>query len=316
MDGDSVRAPAPGHWHDAGHYCGDDEFLDLVLPFLRGGDDAGDTTLVALGEQHSALVRAALPAGATVEFLTGGDMYARPSAAIREYQRLLARHVARGATRIRLLGELDPVVFGATWDWWARYESAVNHAYAEFPLWSMCAYDTGRTPAAVLHDIARTHPRVARPGGRRELSDAYTEPGVYLTEPRPAAADPVQAAPPVVELTDPTPAQARHAVHRADPGLPAEEVAELVVAVSEAVTNALLHGRPPVRFRLWSGADRIVATVSDRGPGPADPFAGLLPAGSGPGGRGLWISHMCCNHVVLDRSPDGFTLRLTAGNPH
>ena len=58
------------------------------------------------------------------------------------------------------------------------------------------------------------------------------------------------------------------------PPLDPIDIDSLVLGVSEAVTNALIHGRRPVRFRLWLAPDRIVATVTDRGDGPADPFAG------------------------------------------
>nr|WP_230417051.1 ATP-binding protein [Micromonospora tarapacensis] len=98
--------------------------------------------------------------------------------------------------------------------------------------------------------------------------------------------------------------------------MPDDEFDDFVVAVSEVVTNGLRHGRPPVRFRLWAGTDRIVATVGDAGAGPDDPYAGLLPtAGGRPGGLGLWITHQSCNHVTHYRDADGFTLRLTAGRP-
>ena len=182
----------------------------------------------------------------------------------------------------------------------------------------MCAYDTRTTPESVLADVARTHPRTALPDGRHVPNPTYTDPLSFLTEPRPAPPDPLQRRPPRAELTDPTPAQARRAVYDADRGdLAADEVEDLVVAVSEVVTNALRHGRPPVRLRVWTGPDRIVVEVRDGGSGPKDPFAGLLPAtGDGAaGGLGLWIAHQSCSHMVMHRDDAGFTVRLTAGNP-
>jgi anti-sigma regulatory factor (Ser/Thr protein kinase) len=307
-----------GYFHEAVYYPGEDDLLAVVVPFLLGGVAAGEPTVVAFGQRNAAVVRDALPADSGVTFLTGGDVYARPAAAIRSYRKLLGSYAAGGAAQIRVVGEVPRPALGATWDWWARYESAINHAYDDFPLWSMCAYDTRITPAPVLHDVARTHPRAARPDGSHPLSERYTEPLAYLSEPRPVVPDPLESTRPVVELADPTPAQARAAVHRLDPGrVPANEVGELVVAVSEAVTNALRHGRPPVHVRLWTAADRIVAAVSDGGSGAKDPFAGLLPATeSRIGGRGLWITYQSCNHVTMTRTADGFTLRMTAGNPH
>ncbi|MEV0157675.1 anti-sigma factor RsbA family regulatory protein [Micromonospora sp. NPDC050686] len=306
-----------GYYHEAVCYGSEEELLAVTVPFLLDGVAAGEPTIVAFGERHAALVRSALPAGAEVDFLSGGDLYARPTAAIRSYRALLAAHLARGVGQIRIIGELAPSMLGVTWDWWARYESAINHAYDDFPLWSMCAYDTRVAPPEVLAEVARTHPRYATADRRHVPSEHYTEPAVYLAENRLPVPDPLQLTPPAVELTDPTAAEARRAVYAADGGrLPLDQVEDLVVAVSETVTNALRYGRPAVRLRVWSGDDRIVVSITDRGEGPSDPFAGLLPARhGGPGGLGLWITHQSCNHVAQYRDVDGFTIRLTAGDP-
>lgn len=306
-----------GYYHEAVCYESDEHLLAVAVPFLTGGVEAGEPTVVALGERQADLVRSALPAGLDVTYLSGRTIYARPAAAIRSYRKLLADFVAGGATQIRIIGELSPAALGVTWDWWARYESAINHAYDDFPLWSMCAYDTRDTPAPALADVLRTHPRTATPDGRHVPNETYTEPVLYLTEPRSPTIDPLQRTDPLTDLTDPTLADARQAVRGADRGqLPAEDVDDLIVAVSEAVANGLKHGRAPVHMRLWSGTDRIIVTVTDAGAGPKDPFVGLLPTGNGThGGLGLWITHQSCNHVALFRDADGFTIRLTAGNP-
>jgi anti-sigma regulatory factor (Ser/Thr protein kinase) len=304
--------------HEAAYYASDEEFLAVVAPFLLEGLACGEPAMVALGERNAALVLAALPSGTPVEFLPGAEMYERPAVAIRSYRQRMSRFVAYGADRVRVVGELAPSAFGATWDGWARYESAVNHAYGELPMWSMCAYDTRATPEPVLRDVARTHPQVALPDGRHVPVGDYTDPLVFLSEPRPVVPDPVQLTGPVADLEDPTPAEGRRAVRAAPRGtLPDDVIDDLVVAVSEAVTNAVLYGRPPTRMRVWSGRDRLIVTVSDAGEGPKDPFAGLLPAADGEtGGRGLWIAHQACSHVSGERTDDGFTLRLIAGNPH
>ncbi|GAA4958247.1 sensor histidine kinase [Actinoplanes utahensis] len=307
-----------GYYHEAVCFGSDEDLLAVALPFLTGGVDAGEPTVVALGSRHTELVRAALPPGLPVTYLTGASVYARPAGAIRAYRELLAGYHAGGAAQIRIIGAVPPEVLGVTWDWWARYESAVNHAYDEFPLWGMCAYDTRTTSAAVLADVRRTHPRTALPGGRHVPNRDYTDPIPYLGERRQPVPDPVQRTTPRADLLAPTAAEARRAVRDAGRGhLPYQEVEDLIVAVSEAVANAHRHGRGPIRVRLWCGADRIVVAVTDSGTGPKDPFAGLLPAGDGShGGLGLWIAHQSCNHVALYRDPAGFTIRLTAGNPH
>ncbi|MGI5245926.1 anti-sigma factor RsbA family regulatory protein [Dactylosporangium sp. CA-139066] len=306
-----------GYYHEAICYDTDEHLLAVVVPFLLGGVEAGEPTFVGFGERNAALVRAALPAGTPVTFLTGGEVYARPASAIRSYRSLLAEQVAAGAGQIRIVGELPREVLGATWDWWARYESAINHAYDEFPLWSMCAYDERVTPPNVLAEVARTHPRTARPHGRHELNPQYAPPEQFLLENRPPVPDPIMLDAPVAELLDPSPVQARDAVRAAKDGrVPELEVENLVLAVSEVVANARVYGRPVARMRLWTGADRMVVTVTDAGPGPKEPFAGLLPVVSlASAGLGLWIAHQVCAHVNMHRAPDGYTVRLTAGTP-
>lgn len=93
-----------------------------------------------------------------------------------------------------------------------------------------------------------------------------------------------------------------------------EDIDALTIGVSEVVTNAIVHGEPPVEVRAWEDHDRVVVTVDDAGPGPRDPFVGLVPPGDEvAGGRGLWITHQLCDDVEMTSSPDGFTIRLVAG---
>jgi anti-sigma regulatory factor (Ser/Thr protein kinase) len=307
-----------GYYHESVCYASDEDLLAVAVPFLAGGSDAGEPTVVSMGGRNAELIRSALPAGAEVTFLSGDSLYARPAAAIRSYRTLLAGYVADGATQIRIIGELSPEMFGVTWDSWARYESAINHAYDEFPLWSMCAYDTRATPEPVLADVLRTHPRTALPDGRHVPNATYVDPVTYLSDLRSPVPDPLESEEPVADLTDPPAALARQVVRDGSRGvLPDQDVEDLVLSVSEAVANAHRHGRAPGRMRLWTGADRVVVAVTDSGAGPKDPFAGLLPAGDGSdGGLGLWIINQMCNHVAMHRAPDGFTIRLTAGNPY
>jgi anti-sigma regulatory factor (Ser/Thr protein kinase) len=300
--------------HEALRYGGDDELLAVATPFLLDGVAAGVPAVVVMDEDSAGLIRKALPHTDGITFLDASVLYASPALAIRYYRELLAEHAAASPGRIRLLGGPGAAAYGAGWDWWARYESTLNHAFDEFPVWSVCTYDARLAPAPVLADVARTHPWRALPGDRRERSTTYAEPRAYLSVNRPLVPDQLQHRPPAAELLDPTPAQARTVVRGLGPGLTPDEQDDLLVAVSEAVTNALRHGRPPVQMRAWSSETRVVITVTDKGDGPTDPFAGLLPTQEdATGGRGLWIAHQTCSHVAYARDPDGWTIRLTAG---
>ncbi|HYZ38289.1 MAG TPA: anti-sigma factor RsbA family regulatory protein [Pseudonocardiaceae bacterium] len=303
--------------HEAAFYECDDEFLDLVIPFVQGGLDASQPTVVALDDNRSELVRSAIRASPDLTFVP--EQYDRPATVLKSVNKLLTEYLSQGARQIRIVGEVPHPGVGVPWDWWARYEATVNHAFAEFPLWALCPYDRRITSDEVLDDVARTHPYLVTPDGRHVVNDRYTDPAVFLTQPRSPRADPLEAAPPVIDLLNPTAAAARRAVVAAAhaTALRDDEVADLVIAVSEVVTNAACHGGPPARLRLWSDRDRIVVAVSDQGHGPSDPFAGLLPAAKAPsGGLGLWLAHQLVNLVTFDRYDDGFTVRLVAGNPY
>ncbi|GAA2127124.1 ATP-binding protein [Actinomadura napierensis] len=77
--------------------------------------------------------------------------------------------------------------------------------------------------------------------------------------------------------------------------LPPAAAGRLVVAVWEAVTNAMVHGRTPapaVGIHLSPAGDEVIATVTDHGPGfdpgeVSDPLA--PPRRLRPGGRGLLL---------------------------
>jgi anti-sigma regulatory factor (Ser/Thr protein kinase) len=315
MSTDSGPAHA-GYQHESGFFGSDEELLAIVVPFLRSGVAAGEPTMVALSERNAAIVRRSLGDTTGITFLRGEDQYRRPALTIRAYRDVVAKHVAAGATRVRAVGEVPHSGGQAHWEQWARYEAAINDAYEELPLWGVCCYDTRVTPDDVLHDVMHTHPHIATPDGLHIPNHDFTDPAAFITQRPPAPADPIESTTPAVMLVDPTPAASRRAVQQlgAATDLAPDTVQDLITAVSEAVANAMMHGRPPVVLRAWRARDRVVVTVNDRGEGPPDPFAGLLPATqfTADGGLGLWIAHQLCAQVTLSSSDEGFMIRLVA----
>lgn len=308
-----------GYFHETAFYGSEDEFLSIVVPFLDAAVEVGEPAVVVLGEANEQLVRAAVKDVSSLSFADSAVHYARPASAVTAYRKLLAEYVARGARQIRAVGEVPHPGLGMPWEWWARYEAAINQIYDDFPLWGLCPYDTRTAPADVLADAARTHPYTATADGQHLVNDRFEDPAGFLTRRPLAGSDPLEAAPPVTDLVDPTPAAARRAVRDAARTSDLDGIAidDLTYAVSEAVTNGWCHGRPPIRLRLWSGPDRVVATVTDRGQGLTNPFAGLLPTkDTSSAGLGLWLAYQMCSHVTLGRTDDGFTIRLVAGTPH
>jgi anti-sigma regulatory factor (Ser/Thr protein kinase) len=312
--------------HEALIYGSDEELATAVVPFLRAGLAAGEPTLVVASPGHTALLRAAMPEAGEVVFLEGAASYPRPSGTISAYREMLSGYVAAGASRIRIAGELPRALFGATWWWWSRYEAAINHVYADFPLWNVCAYDTRTTPRHVLDDVRATHPLLVTAGGGHRRNECYRPRDEFLSG-HAVTPDPLEATPPVIELAGEPAVTARHAVWDAEHAglLPAAVDTEAVVlVVNEAVTNGIRHGQGPVRLRLWAGPERVALAVSDHGTGPPDPLAGLLPtshplagepSAHSPGGQGLWVIHELSELVTLDTAAGGYTLRATLGTP-
>lgn len=304
-----------GHVHDVLVYGSDDELLDAVVPHLRSSVAAGEPAFVALEDREAAMVRT-LVDDAGVTFLPPLSR-GRPPTAIRRTTSSLAESLGRGVERIQVVNAVPHPGLGAPWDGWCRYEAAVNDLFAAQPVGSLCLYDRRVTPDHVLHDVERTHPHLAAPGGTHVPNARYEEPSAFVRSIA-APPDPFEADPPLVRLIDPAPATARQAIRDVARRtvLHPDVIGDLLLATTEAVTNGVAHGRPPIAVRVWAADERIVVAVTDQGQGPTDPCAGLVAATGDPEGQsgyGLWIMHQLVA-VTYARDVDSFTLRLVAGD--
>ncbi|AEV84412.1 transcriptional regulator [Actinoplanes sp. SE50] len=305
-----------GYFHETAFYDSDEAFLSTIVPFFTAGLEAGEPVVAAFAATNQNLIHDVFGDDSGIRYLGGEAQYLRPASAIRTYRELFGRYAAAGVQQIRVAGDVPHPGVGVPWDSWRRYEAAVNHAYDEFPVWGVCPYDTRTAPDHVIAEVRRTHPHIAHAGGHA-ANPAFEDPvGLLLAHRSDHWCDPLEQQPPHLELLDPGSGPARGSVAAlAGDLLTAEDHAGLLVAVSEAVTNAEKHGRAPVVLRAWAGPRRVVVTVTDSGDGPTDPFAGLLAKRDAPsGGLGLWISHQVCGYVGLQSAPGAFTIRLLAGD--
>lgn len=300
-----------GHFHEAGFYGSDAEFRALIVPFAEEGIAAGEPVIIGYDDRKNALVHSWLIDPSAVTFLADSGLYATPARAIAAYRRLFELHVAQGAGQIRITGELPHPGNGGRFDGWDRYEAAVNTVWEDFPVWGLCLYDTATAPAAVLDAAERTHPRIVLPSGVRHANSRFQQ--VAEFEALPPASDPLEQTTPMIELVDSSAAEARRALVQIGGGRVADTILDdLLLGVTEAVSNALIHGRAPAIVRIWTAPDRIVISVHDQGHGPTDPMAGLVPAAGGTAtlGLGLWLIHQLDIDVALKHADDGFTVRL------
>lgn len=313
-----MSVAVPGYIHDAFVYSTDEEMVTGAAGFLQEGIDADEAAVVICSERNAEILSRALDSNGKVAMLAQPDVYHRVPDAIVAFQHLIERQLANGAQRVRLVAEVDFGDSESTWSEWARFESVVNMALAEYPLWNVCIYDTRTLPETVVATAERTHPNL-RTGGSRSPSARYVDPLQYLSQPRAWEPFPMQAGLPAIDLNELTDlAQLRHGLQQAltTGQLTDDSIDDMVIAVSEIATNALMYGGPPVNVRLWADAGRAICTVTDQGPGIDNPFAGYVPAHGSDlthGGMGLWMARRLCDQVDLHKGPDGFTVRLMIG---
>ena len=305
-----------GNFHEAGFYGSDAEFLSLIVPFVAGGSAAGEPVVIGYDTRKCELLRAALPRPEEVTFLGDAGLYATPAGAIEAYRQEFERYMSAGAEQIRIAGDVPHEGNGGRFAGWDRYESAVNAVWEDYPVWSRCLYDATTVPDDVRDVVERTHRRLVAPDGSAAPSPRYQEVGEF--RPLAAAADPLEATAPVVSLVDASLKRTRHLVSHAARGrIDGGAHEDLLLALSEVVANAQLHGRPPVTVRVWTAPERVVARVHDTGPGPpSGPLTGLVPSpeGTSGAGLGLWVCHQLSDvEIALITDDDGFAVRLRAG---
>jgi anti-sigma regulatory factor (Ser/Thr protein kinase) len=303
------------------HDC-DDQLLDTVVPFLRAGLDAGECVVVCCTPPTADLLRRDLDSDPRVAFLDYATTYSTPVGAIAAYQETVDGYVASGAQHVRAIGEATSD--GCVDDRidWARYEAVANRALEEYPLSAICTYDRRALSPDVLAYGRLTHPTLVSRDRRTDNPD-FLEPADFLlrtSRSRPEAEEsttPDLEISPLGSLDD---LRTRIAECLLATTRMTQEAADLVLAVNEMATNAIRHGSPPVSVRLWVRPGRLVCTVSDRGEGVTDPFAGYIwPGAHGRmpvRGMGLWLARRLCDRVDLVTGSAGFTVRLVIERGH
>ena len=192
-----------------------------------------------------------------------------------------------------------------------RLEAAINVVFAKADVDLLCPYDAGSLPAHLLEIGQHTHDAV-RVDGVLTPNTRYDDPfdvlaGLSAVVPPPPGATSIDCASPADV------AGARRLVRSrgAEAGLDPDVVADVALAVTEVLTNALLHGAPPALLHVYQESATWVCHVHDGGRGPIDPLIGLVPpAQPSDHGYGLWLARQLCAAVDVGNDRSGTHVRL------
>ena len=289
-------------------YSGPEEYAAGTRAFIEAGVEADEPVLVAVpGSKIGTMMTMINGSAERVELWDISRLGRNPGRLIPAVRDWVDGH---GAARCRLISE-------PTWGGRsacevveaARHEALVNLAFADVAVTILCAYDAVGLDRTVLTDAERTHPRLIR-GGDGCASESYCDPlALWQASDRPLP-QPAQAAaklPIGLELAEVrrfTAAELREA------GVQEDRLNDLVLAVDEAATNALVHGIGPAEVRIWRDGGSVVCEITDEG-SLEEPLAGRRrPRPDWPSGRGVWLMNQLCDLVELRPTSTGTAVRL------
>jgi CheY-like chemotaxis protein len=177
------RAHGHGCRHEALPYSTTEELIAGTVPFVRCGLAAGEPVLAVLREAAWAPLREALGGDARrVELVDAVEWHRSPQDTIEAYLRYVRNHLARGASRVRIIGEVIwPTASAVGVAEWKRFEARLSVELASVPVSFICVYDASELPDDIVADALRTHPLLRSPEGAR-ASAGYTEPGAFVRD--------------------------------------------------------------------------------------------------------------------------------------
>ncbi|MBK6012066.1 MEDS domain-containing protein [Streptomyces sp. MBT53] len=313
----TTTPPAPPIKHHAGIHSSDEEFLAVVVPFLReavAAEDEPDPVAITTTRKLDLLRNALGPDAHHVDFRDSARWYrGSPANSMATALDYYVTHASPDG-RLHMAGE--PVWEGRTprqIPEWKRYEALATELFTGAPPDLMCLYDTRTAPPDVVDAARHTHPTELDRHGVRP-SPLFMAPAEYATLGLgPLPAPPGDAV--VVGLDGDLTAGHRFAVDQARVrGMASDAAARFGRAVSGATGYAAAQGCDRALLRLWSTTRRIVCEVRTSRGRITDPFLGFRPPG--PETRpedGLWETRQVCEFVDMRSdygATGGWTIRM------
>lgn len=310
----SSHRPGGGLVHEALLYRGEEELRAALLRFVADAAAAGEPVLVALPAPTLQAIRDEL--GDAVDGVQLEDVAVlgrNPGRLYPSIQQWVEQHDSTGR---RVCVACEGVWPGRSHPEKVeclRQEALLNIVLASAAATIVCPYDVARLDPETVAGAELTHSTVLE-GGRRRASTTYRasdQAGLADRWPLPPPPPAVVEHPLDSSLSD-----LRHVL--ADDPLVAEldpvRRSDLVMAINEAVINAVQHGAHECAATLWHDGDGVVAEVRSESR-LENPLAGRRrPSAAASSGRGLWLINQVCDLVELRSGEAGTTVRMHVHN--
>jgi anti-sigma regulatory factor (Ser/Thr protein kinase) len=297
-----------GGRHDLLLYRSLDDYLEKLAAYVRTGLILHEPILVALPYPRARLLQSIFGSSDAVTFIDMNELGGNPARIIPALRRFVynegerpVRFVAEPAWPGRGPAELGEVLL---------HDSLLDLATAGTQSSILCAYNAAGLDPSLLVEAERLHTHVIEGSGRRASVDyAPQQSDVLFSTPLPG--------PPAEAYTlrfDHDLASVRRFVEDrvATAGLDRARLQDLLLAVSEVVTNTVVHAGTPGLLHVWpdTQTNEVVCEVSDGGH-VGDCLAGRLgPYPVALHGWGLWMVNQICDLVELRSGAWGTTARL------
>jgi anti-sigma regulatory factor (Ser/Thr protein kinase) len=298
---------AVGFRHVALFYRGVAEYRAALASFAQAGLASHEPILLAVPATRSGLADWLGGSSGLVTTTDMTELGRNPARIIPALRAFADKHVGQ---RVRIISEsIWPGRSRAEVCEAARHEALVEAALAGVTGIMVCPYSAAGLPGSVLADAACTHPWQAGPYAVAP-SATYAGPGAVPAACRLPLPGPPAEAKAIEYRSDLRPVRAMIAAAGRRAGLPASQVTDLTLAVSELAANTLRHTRAGGVAHAWQAAGEIICQVADSGY-IADPLAGLSrqPVDY-PGGKGLWLVNQVCDLVEIRTAEGGTVVRL------
>ncbi|HTZ14201.1 MAG TPA: anti-sigma factor RsbA family regulatory protein [Mycobacterium sp.] len=304
----TAHAQLPAFDHSALLYQSEGEYVDWLVRFISDGLDRAQPVLVAVPGDRLALLRRAL--GDAAVDVTMADIMSigrNPGRILAAQLAFVERHPRQ---HVRVIAE--PVWEGRTpfeYSACMQHEALANIAFDGLDVTGLCPYDASCLGEKVLADVHLTHPQIWR-GGLRKHSPDYALDVALDHCNQPLTTNPAAVTYTVGEAADL--AGARNCCNRYGRllGMPADQVADLMLVATELATNSLDHAGGGCRLAFWYEAGHVVCEARDMGYW-SDPLAGRRPPGAhGIGPYGLFVVNTIADLLRTHTTPAGTTIHV------